>query len=679
MMSKVSEKQIINLPIYKSEDDFIVQFKANTVTVLTGETGSGKTTQVPKILLKHNLIKDGTMIVITQPRRVAALSIAHRVSDELNSKIGDVVGYSVRFAEKTSKNTKIKYVTDGMLVRECIIDPLLEKYSVVIIDEVHERSIHTDIALAILKDLLTQGKRKDLKVVIMSATVNAKIFMDYFNTKSYVSVKGRTFPVKVYNVLKETGGYIDMALSCVLQILLSPDMEYGDILVFLPGQEDIEDLDVLLRDRRGKLFDKENKEITFDIFQLFSSMPYEQQMRVFVPSHNKRRKIILATNIAETSITIKNVKYIVDSGFFKMRKYFHSTNTDSLTITPITKNSALQRAGRAGRDSEGACFRLYTKEKYNSFNEYNEPEILRINLRNVILELMSIGFANIEQIDFIDKPKKENYMSAYDDLISFKAINRNIELTDFGRKMSILPVEPSFAVVLLNSISDEFYEVNDEIVAIVSLLQSDNIFYTPSGLKDKIEKVREKFVNPVSDHLTLLRVYLQWRESENKGQFCKDNFLNDKSLRKTKDIFDQLKRYLNKIRYEQAENREELKNKENETKVENLLKQIEEGNSTLDKEAKENRRQELIIKCLLTGFFDNIARYSNENFYTTVKGGKTCKVHPSSILIKKTKMNKEREFLLFNEMIVTSKRYLKCCTLIKEEWVTKYISKNNLI
>ena len=681
MISKVLEKQIHSLPIYKSEKEFIDSFTNNTVTILTGETGSGKTTQIPKILLSHKLIPQ--QVVITQPRRVAAISIAHRVSEELNTTIGDVVGYSVRFQEKSSKYTKIKYVTDGMLVRECILDPLLSKYSVVIIDEVHERSVHTDILLAILKGLISgdEKKRPDLKVVIMSATFNAKKFLDYFNTKAFISVMGRTFPVKVYNVIKENASYIDMALSCVMQIIMDDNMEYGDILVFLPGQEDIEDLSLLLLERKQKLFEmynNQNKKKIFEVYQLFSSMPYEAQMKVFLPS--SKRKVILATNIAETSITIKNVKYIVDTGKFKIRKFFHNTNTDTLTITDITKNSALQRAGRAGRDSEGACFRLYSKEKYNSFNEYNEPEILRINLRNVILELMAIGFPNIDTIDFIDKPKKENYQSAYDDLISLKALNRNIELTDFGRKIAILPVEPAFAVVLLNSLKEEFSDVSDDIMIIVSLLQSDNIFYTPSTLKEKIDKIREKFINPISDHLTLLNVYIQWKESENKGALCKENYLNDKALRKTKDIYDQLKKYLTKIKIDDyKENKEEMIKKEAISKVEKMINVIEKGINYLDNEERENRREELICKCLLTGFFDNIARYSNENFYSTVKGGMMCKVHPTSILIKKNRMSKEREFLLYNEMIVTSKRYLKCCTLLKEDWVSKYINKNNYI
>ena len=681
MISKGLEKQIQSLPIYKSEREFIDYFTNNTVTILTGETGSGKTTQIPKILLSHKLIPQ--QVVITQPRRVAAISIAHRVSEELNTTIGDVVGYSVRFQEKSSKYTKIKYVTDGMLVRECILDPLLTKYSVVIIDEVHERSVHTDILLAILKGLISgdEKKRPDLKVVIMSATFNAKKFLDYFNTKAFISVMGRTFPVKVYNVIKENASYIDMALSCVMQIIMDDNMEYGDILVFLPGQEDIEDLSLLLLERKQKLFEmynNQNKKKIFEVYQLFSSMPYEAQMKVFLPS--SKRKVILATNIAETSITIKNVKYIVDTGKFKIRKFFHNTNTDTLTIADITKNSALQRAGRAGRDSEGACFRLYSKEKYNSFNEYNEPEILRINLRNVILELMAIGFPNIDTIDFIDKPKKENYQSAYDDLISLKALNRNIELTDFGRKIAILPVEPAFAVVLLNSLKEEFSDVSDDIMIIVSLLQSDNIFYTPSTLKEKIDKIREKFINPISDHLTLLNVYIQWKESENKGAFCKENYLNDKALRKTKDIYDQLKKYLTKIKIDDyKENKEEMIKKEAISKVEKMINVIEKGINYLDNEERENRREELICKCLLTGFFDNIARYSNENFYTTVKGGMICKVHPTSILIKKNRMSKEREFLLYNEMIVTSKRYLKCCTLLKEDWVSKYINKNNYI
>ena len=689
MLSKNTEKQISLLPIYKEKDSIISLLKSqkSNIIIIMGETGSGKTTQVPKIIYK-NLPLNNKIICITQPRRVAAISISMRVSEELNSPIGNLVGYSVRFKEKFSQNTKIKYVTDGMLVRECIIDKYLSKYSYIILDEIHERSIHSDILLSICKDLILNNKRNDLKLIIMSATLNPNKFLNYFNinNNNLVIVKGRTFPVQVYNLIKEPSknpinNYIDMSLSCIMQILISDDIEYkkGDILVFLPGQEDIEDLQELLNSRKEILKNKfPEKNIFFKVLPLYSSMPYNEQMKIFIPIYpidgKITRKIILSTNIAETSLTIKNIKFIIDCGFFKMRKYIHKLNIDTLQINQISKNSAIQRTGRAGRESEGKCFRLYSEETYNKFNEYTEPEILRINLRNVIIQLLSIGFEKIDKIDFLDKPPKENYQSAYEDLINLKAILRSdYSLTPLGRKMAILPVEPIYGIILINSLKKEFDPVFNDIVSIVSLLQSDNILYTPSLQKEKIDKIREKFINPISDHLTLLNIFYQYKESSNKGIFCKEHFLNDKALSKAYDIYLQLLKYLKKIKLDELSEDKEKIEKERMDKINSFLDLIEKNKNIEDTNS---IKEQLIIKCLLTGYKQNIARYSNDNIYTSIRGNMMCRLHPSSILIKKPRLAKEMKYVIYNEMIITSKKYLKCCTLVKEDLIDRNLIKN---
>ena len=611
-----------------------------------------------------------------------------RVSEELNSPIGNLVGYSVRFKEKFSQNTKIKYVTDGMLVRECIIDKYLSKYSYIILDEIHERSIHSDILLSICKDLIINKKRNDLKLIIMSATLNPNKYLNYFNidNSNLIIVKGRTYPVQVFNLIKEPGknainNYIDMCLSCIMQILISDEKEYkkGDILVFLPGQEDIEDLQELLNSRKEILKNKfPEKNIFFKVLPLYSSMPYNEQMKIFIPIYpidgKITRKIILSTNIAETSLTIKNIKFIIDCGFFKMRKYIHKLNIDTLQINQISKNSAIQRTGRAGRESEGKCFRLYSEETYNKFNEYTEPEILRINLRNVIIQLLSIGFEKIDKIDFLDKPPKENYQSAYEDLINLKAILRSdYSLTPLGRKMAILPVEPIYGIILINSLKKEFDPVFNDIVSIVSLLQSDNILYTPSLQKEKIEKIREKFINPISDHLTLLNIFYNYKESSNKGVFCKEHFLNDKALSKANDIYLQLLKYLKKIKLDELNENKEKLEEEKMDKINAFLNLVEKNKNI---ENTNEIKEELIIKCLLTGYSQNIARYNNDNIYSSIRGNMTCRLHPSSILIKKPRLAKEMKYIIYNEMIITSKKYLKCCTLVKEDLIDKNLIKN---
>ena len=689
MLSKNTEKQISLLPIYKEKDSIISLLKSqkSNIIIIMGETGSGKTTQVPKIIYK-NLPLNNKIICITQPRRVAAISISMRVSEELNSPIGNLVGYSVRFKEKFSQNTKIKYVTDGMLVRECIIDKYLSKYSYIILDEIHERSIHSDILLSICKDLIINKKRNDLKLIIMSATLNPNKYLNYFNidNSNLIIVKGRTYPVQVFNLIKEPGknainNYIDMCLSCIMQILISDEKEYkkGDILVFLPGQEDIEDLQELLNSRKEILKNKfPEKNIFFKVLPLYSSMPYNEQMKIFIPIYpidgKITRKIILSTNIAETSLTIKNIKFIIDCGFFKMRKYIHKLNIDTLQINQISKNSAIQRTGRAGRESEGKCFRLYSEETYNKFNEYTEPEILRINLRNVIIQLLSIGFEKIDKIDFLDKPPKENYQSAYEDLINLKAILRSdYSLTPLGRKMAILPVEPIYGIILINSLKKEFDPVFNDIVSIVSLLQSDNILYTPSLQKERIEKIREKFINPISDHLTLLNIFYNYKESSNKGVFCKEHYLNDKALSKANDIYLQLLKYLKKIKLDELNENKEKLEEEKMDKINAFLNLVEKNKNI---ENTNEIKEELIIKCLLTGYSQNIARYNNDNIYSSIRGNMTCRLHPSSILIKKPRLAKEMKYIIYNEMIITSKKYLKCCTLVKEDLIDKNLIKN---
>ena len=690
------KNQIYLLPIYKSKQELINLLKEPEIKVIIimGETGCGKTTQVPKIIYE-NFPLNNKMICITQPRRIAAISLSQRVAEEMGTKIGDLVGYSVRFREKMSKNTKIKFVTDGMLVRECIISKNLEKYKYIILDEVHERSIHTDILMMICKDLIFNQKNKDLKLIIMSATLNPEKYMNYFNTKSLLKIQGRKFPIKVYNIEDDNKNipeekedkkdyydiiskYIDLCLNCILQIILSPKEEdkTGDILVFLPGQEDIEDLQELLKVKKEEInveFPKLN--IDYKVLPLFGSLPSNLQFKIFHPIKNKFnktiRKIILATNIAETSLTIKNIKYIIDSGFFKMRKFYPKLNIDTLKVTQISKNSALQRAGRAGRESAGICYRLYTQEEYKNFNEQTEPEILRINLRNISLQLFSIGYTNFEEINFIDKPPMDNFNNAFDDLISYGALDKeNKNITSLGKKMAILPMDPIYSLILINALDNKYHEVFEDIVAIISVLQSDNIYYNPTNLREKIEKIREKYLDPISDHLSLKNIFNEYKKANNKEKFCKENFLNDKALAKSMEIYKQLMSYLEKIFMD------EFKKKEINTQMEQKIEEIDKYLDKMKNKDNNENKNELIINCLLTGYFNNIAKYSNDNFFETLKGNQLCKIHPTSFLIKKPKLGKQYGYLIFNEMIITSKKYLKCCTLTTQQQADKYISKN---
>ncbi|KAJ3282158.1 putative ATP-dependent RNA helicase dhr2 [Rhizoclosmatium sp. JEL0117] len=357
------------LPIAKERDNIIKAIRDARALVIVGETGSGKTTQLPQFLYDAGFAKKG-MIAITQPRRVAASSIARRVAQEVGVQLGNEVGYSVRFDDKTSHNTKIKYMTDGMLLRELLGDKLLSKYSVIILDEAHERTLRTDVLFGMVKGI--QKVRQDLKIIVMSATLDAERFASYFDGAQTLFIPGRQFPVRVFNAIDRQEDYVDAALVATFQ--LHVDEPPGDILVFLTGQEEIETIEKLLKEHIHEL---PPEAMQLLICPLFAAQPAAQQQKVFLPAPPGTRKVILATNVAETSITISGIRYIVDTGMAKVRAFNPKLGIESLAVVPISKASAMQRLGRAGREAPGCCYRLYTEEGFNSLAQVSEPEILR--------------------------------------------------------------------------------------------------------------------------------------------------------------------------------------------------------------------------------------------------------------------------------------------------------------
>jgi HrpA-like RNA helicase len=387
------------LPVYQQKETIVNAVKENRAIVLVGETGSGKTTQIPQLLYQCPEFK-GQRIVITQPRRVAAISLSKRVSEEMNTKLGTTVGYTIRFEDCTSPETKIKFATDGMLLRELLSDSLLSRYGVIILDEAHERTLRTDILFGAVKGILK--KRRDLKVVIMSATLNSKAFSEYFDNAPIVNIPGRQFPVTTYFAAKKQPDYLDAVLSCVFQIHKEPK---GDVLVFLTGQEEIENLEKLINEKAKQLDPTAMKLL---VCPIFASLPTSQQTKVFEPTPENTRKVVLSTNIAETSITISGIRYVVDTGMVKVRGFNHKTGIETLTVSPVSKASANQRAGRAGREAAGFCYRLYTESLFKELEEETEPEITRCNLASVILLLKASGIDDIVGFDFMAKPSRNS-------------------------------------------------------------------------------------------------------------------------------------------------------------------------------------------------------------------------------------------------------------------------------
>ncbi|NXS95593.1 DHX33 helicase, partial [Jacana jacana] len=434
------------LPIFQARGQLLSQLRGLDNAILIGETGSGKTTQIPQYLYEAGIGRQG-IIAVTQPRRVAAISLAIRVSDEKKTELGKLVGYTVRFDDLTSDETRIKFLTDGMLLREAIGDPMLRKYSVVILDEAHERTIHTDVLFGVVK--AAQKKRKELgklplKVIVMSATMDVDQFSQYFNGAPVLYLEGRQHPIQIFYTKQPQSDYLQAALVSVFQIHQEAPSSH-DILVFLTGQEEIEAMTKTCRDIAKHLPDGCPQMV---VMPLYASLPYCQQLRVFQAARKGCRKVILSTNIAETSITIPGIKYVVDTGMVKAKKYSPETGLEVLAVQRVSKAQAWQRTGRAGREDSGICYRLYTEDEFEKFDKMTIPEIQRCNLASVMLQLLALRVPNVLTFDFMSKPSPDAIQAAIEQLELLGAVERKedqLVLTPLGRKMSAFPLEPKFS------------------------------------------------------------------------------------------------------------------------------------------------------------------------------------------------------------------------------------------
>lgn len=448
-------------------------------------------------------------------------------------KLGHEVGYSIRFEDCTSEKTVLKYMTDGMVLREMLSDPKLESYSVLMVDEAHERTLSTDILLGIFKDLVRL--RSDLKLLISSATLDAEKFSAYFNFAPILRVPGRRYPVEIHYTKAPESNYIDAAVVTTLEIHAT--QASGDILVFLTGQEEIETVEEILKERIRKLGTKIGELI---VCPVYANLPTELQAKIFVPTPDGARKVVLATNIAETSLTIDGIKYVVDSGYSKMKWYNPKTGMESLLVYPISKASAMQRAGRSGRAGPGKYFRLYTINSYQEDMEDNTvPEIQRTNLANVILILKNLGIDDLLNFDFLDSPPQELLRKALELLYALGALNQVGELTKVGRQMAEFPLDPMLSKMIVAS--DKF-KCSNEIITIAALLSVGNsVFYRPKNKKFLADNARMNFYQgDAGDHIALLNVYNSWKEKDYSKQWCYDNFIQFRSMKHARDIRDQL-------------------------------------------------------------------------------------------------------------------------------------------
>lgn len=586
-------------------------------------SGSGKTTQIPQYLHEAGFTKDKMKIGCTQPRRVAAMSVSARVAEEMGVKLGCEVGYAIRFEDCTSERTIIKYMTDGTLHREFLSEPDLASYSVMIIDEAHERTLHTDILFGLVKDIVRF--RSDLKLLISSATLDAQKFSEFFDDAPVFRIPGRRFPVDIYYTKAPEADYIDACVVSILQIHATQPL--GDILVFLTGQEEIETCNEILQDRVRRLGSKIKELI---ILPVYSNLPTDMQTKIFLPTPPNARKVVLATNIAETSLTIDNIIYVIDPGFCKQNNFNSRTGMESLTVVPISKASANQRAGRAGRVAAGKCFRLYTAWAYKHELEDNTvPEIQRINLGNAVLMLKALGINDLIHFDFLDPPPHETLVLALEQLYALGALNHHGDLTKLGRRMAEFPLDPMMGKMLLAS---EKYKCVEEIVTIASMLSVNGaIFYRP---KDKIihaDTARKNFFMLGGDHLVLLNIYNQWADADFSTQWCYENFIQHRSMKRARDVREQLIGLVQRVEMELVSNPTETVN---------------------------------IRKAITAGYFYHIAKLSKSGSYKTAKHNQTVMIHPNSSLFEELP-----RWVLYHELVFTTKEFMRQVTEIESKWL----------
>ena len=611
-----------SLPVFKYKQTLLDALKENQILIVVGDTGSGKTTQIPQYLLLRGSDEN---VVCTQPRRVAAISVANRVAAERHCLPGTEVGYAVRFDDCTSETTRIRYCTDGYLLREFLVDPLLSKYTTIMIDEAHERSISTDLLLSLLKDLTLA--RPELRLVISSATMDAEKMSAFFNNAPVLHVPGRRFTVDVNYSQKSEPDYCYASLLTALHVHRTTPIEQPcDILVFLTGQEEIDDCvsKITVMASNAKL-------PPLIALPIYAALPAEKQAKIFAPAPRGTRKIIFATNIAETSITIDSIKYVIDCGLVKQTTYDPKNGCDSLVVTTISVSSAQQRAGRAGRITNGVCYRLYTESSFrDEMPKSTKPEVLRCNFTPTLLLLLSIGIDTIVDFNFMDPPPIANISAAYEQLYAMCAIDCDSRLTELGAKLVQFPVSPYAARAIIESFK---LKCSNAVCTICSVLESGSpLFYSPKEEQKEAETSIRAFWDHEGDHITILNVYRAWEQSGESAQWCVENHIQHRTLKRAQAIKDQLMQCAKLLGYECE-----------------------------DEELTTN-----ISKAFTFGFFQNSAQLAADGTYQTIKGMAQVDIHPSSCL--KSDPNPAK-YCVYYELASTTKVWMRTVIRIDPSWL----------
>lgn len=628
------------LPISAKREELLSAIKKHQVMIVAGETGSGKTTQLPKICMAAGRGIDGR-IGVTQPRRIAATTVGRRIAEELGEEIGQSVGYKIRFKDSVAPQTRVKLMTDGILLSEAHLDTYLNQYDTIIVDEAHERSLNIDFILGILKKLLR--KRRDLKVIITSATIDTEKFARAFNNAPVIEVSGRMYPVETRYVVSENdeATHVDRAVKAVDQLIAN--RRHGDILVFMPTEQDIRDTCELLDGRRIP----DTRTIP-----LFARLSAAEQQNVFRTS--ARRKIIVATNVAETSITIPGIKYVVDTGLARISQYTPRSRTTTLPVSPIARSSADQRQGRCGRMANGVCVRLFSEEDYLNRPRYTAPEILRANLAEVILRMIALRLGDVEDFPFIDPPTPKSIQDGYQLLLELGAIEPapskksrqgKYVLTANGRLMAQLPLDPRVSRMLLEA---RHRSCLDDMAIIAAALSIQDPRERPAIRQAEADQAQSRFVSATSDFITLLNIWHTYRKIVQRRsswrqvkKFCHDHFLSFHRMREWQDVYRQINRVL----------------------ADHGIRPKTPAQLPLEAAGMENSWYAAVHQSILSGFLSNISLKKENRIYQAAYNRQVM-IFPGSGLFKNP-----GQWIVSAEMVETSRLFARCVAVVDPAWI----------
>ena len=671
-LSKLPKPEFDNtLPVHEKLDEIKKAIAENQVTIICGETGSGKTTQLPKICLELGRGVAG-LIGHTQPRRLAARSVAERIAEELKSEIGSAVGYKVRFTDHTSRDACVKLMTDGILLAETQTDRYLAAYDTIIIDEAHERSLNIDFLLGYLKQLLP--RRPDLKVIITSATIDAERFSQHFNGAPVLEVSGRTYPVEILYRPLTSKDEDDAEVELTDAIVDAADElarhGEGDILVFLPGEREIREAAEALRKSTLRRND--------EILPLFARLSHAEQHKIFHPSGAKRR-IVLATNVAETSLTVPGIKYVIDTGLARVKRYSARAKVEQLHVEKISQAAARQRSGRCGRVSAGVCIRLFSEEDFNSRTEFTDPEIVRSNLAAVILRMAALNLGDVAAFPFLEMPDSRYINDGFQVLLELGAVNEHNHLTKLGEQMARLPIDPKIARILLAA---KKHDCMAEILVIASALSIQDPRERPLEARDAAAKAHERFTDKQSDFLAYLNIWDSFQRERDKGlsnkqlvQWCRQYFLSHLRMREWRELHHQLAQTAiemglttKEAAFRRPPEIKQLTSSENagdqDLSAKLKQKQLDKKQHRAQIRASKEAGYEQIHRALLTGLIANVGMKSPDgNDYTGARGSR-FHLFPASALFKA-----KPKWVMAAELVETTKLYARDVAAIQPEWI----------